>query len=129
MECDQALLEQQLEHEQRLAARYQFYVSIVLVAPKVDGISVRQILSETLRACDDVFIVEDGIGILMPHTNLQDAMKAVERYKDFCTDRIDLRFSVATYPTDDAALGLLQRAQTRLEAAKNGDLGTVVATG
>lgn len=128
MDCEQVFLERQLEHEQRLAARYQFYVSIVLVAPTDDGVSVRQILSDTLRECDDVFIVEDGIGILMPHTSLQDAMRAVERYKDFCTDRIDLRFSVATYPTDDAALGLLHRAQSRLAAAKCGDLGTVVAS-
>ena len=124
--CD---LEKQLKHEQRLAARYRFFVSVVMVAPTESGVSVRQILDETLRECDEIFVLDEGLAILMPHTTLQDANRAVERFKAFCAERIDLRFSIATYPTDDAAQSLLDRARERLEEAKSGEFGEVVISG
>jgi hypothetical protein len=122
-------LERQLEHEQRLAARYRFYVSVVMVAPTQAGVSVRQLLDESLRECDEIFVLDEGLAILMPHTTLQDANRAVDRFKAFCAERIDLRFSIATYPTDDAAPGLLNLARERLAEAKSGEFGEVVMTG
>lgn len=122
-------LERQLNHEQKLAARYRFFVSVVMVAPTQSGVSVRQILDETLRECDEMFVLDEGLAILMPHTTLNDATRAVDRFKAFCADRIDLRFSIATYPTDDAARGLLERARERLAEAKSGEFGEVVVSG
>lgn len=122
-------LERQLQHEQRLAARYRFFVSIVMIAPQETGVCVRQLLSETLRECDEVYVLDEGVAILMPHTTLHDAMSAVDRYKAFCTDRIDLRFSIATYPTDNTAADLLARARARLSEAKLGGSGEVIACG
>ncbi len=119
-------LAQQLLHEQKLAARYRYYVSVVMVAPVQSGVSIRGLIDDTLRECDELFVVNEGVAILMPHTTLEDATRAVERFKSFCADRIDLRFSIATYPTDDAALDLLSRAKTRLAEAKAGDFGKVV---
>ena len=119
-------LAQQLLHEQKLAARYRYYVSVVMVAPAQSGVSIRGLIDDTLRECDELFVVNEGVAILMPHTTLEDATRAVERFKSFCADRIDLRFSIATYPTDDAALDLLSRAKTRLAEAKAGDFGKVV---
>lgn len=122
-------LERQLEHEQRLAARYRFFVSVVMVSPKEAGVGVRELLNETLRECDEVYVLDEGIAILMPHTTLDDALTAVDRYKTFCANRIDLRFSIATYPTDDTAADLLARARARLMEAKLGEFGQVVAFG
>jgi len=119
-------LERQLLHEQKLAARYRYYVSVVMVTPGQSEVSIRGLIDDTLRDCDELFVVSDGVAILMPHTTLEDATRAVERFKSFCADRIDLRFSIATYPTDDAALDLLSRAKTRLAEAKAGDFGKVV---
>lgn len=122
-------LERQLEHEQKLAARYRFFVSVVMVAPAQSGMSVRGLLSDTLRECDEVYVLDDSVAILMPHTTLQDANRAVERFKAFCAEQVDLRFSIATYPTDDAALGLLERARERLAEARSGEFGEVVISG
>lgn len=119
-------LERQLLHEQKLAQRYRYYVSVVMVAPAQTGVSIRGLIDDTLRECDELYVVNEGVAILMPHTTLEDATRAVERFKGFCADRIDLRFSIATYPTDDAALDLLNRAKTRLAEAKAGDFGKVV---
>ena len=119
-------LERQLLHEQKLAARYRYYVSVVMVAPGQSEVSIRGLIDDTLRECDEMFVVSEGVAILMPHTTLEDATRAVERFKSFCADRIDLRFSIATYPTDDAALDLLSRAKNRLAEAKAGDFGKVV---
>lgn len=116
-------------HEQRLAERYRYYVSIVMVAPASHNVSIRGLIDDTLRECDELFVVNDGVAILMPHTTLEDATRAVDRFKSFCADRVDLRFSIATYPTDDAALNLLTRAKRRLEQAKAGDFGKVVFRG
>jgi hypothetical protein len=119
-------LEQQLLHEQKLAARYRYYVSVVMVAPAQSGISIRGLIDDTLRECDEMYVVSEGVAILMPHTTLEDATQAVERFKSYCADRIDLRFSIATYPTDDVALDLLSRAKNRLAEAKVGEFGKVV---
>jgi len=119
-------LERQLLHEQKLASRYRYFVSVVMVAPAQSGVSIKGIIDDTLRECDELYVVNDGVAILMPHTTLEDATRAVDRLKGFCADRIDLRFSIATYPTDDAALDLLHRAKTRLQEAKAGEFGKVV---
>ncbi len=126
---EEGALERQLLHEQKLAARYRYYVSIVMVAPASHNVSIRGLIDDTLRECDELFVVNEGVAILMPHTTLEDATRAVERFKSFCADRIDLRFSIATYPTDDAALNLLSRAKNRLAEAKAGDFGKVVFRG
>ena len=126
---EESALQRQLIHEQKLAARYRYYVSIVMVAPAQQNVSIRGLIDDTLRECDELFVVNDGVAILMPHTTLEDATRAVERFKGFCADRVDLRFSIATYPTDDAALNLLTRAKNRLEEAKAGDFGKVVIHG
>lgn len=123
---EENMLERQLLHEQKLASRYRYYVSVVMVATTQTGVSIRGLIHDTLRECDELFVLNDGLAILMPHTTLEDATRAVERFKSFCADRIDLRFSIATYPTDDAALGLLSRAKDRLAEAKAGDFGKVV---
>lgn len=119
-------LESKLKYEQKLAARYRFFVSIVMISTRQRDMSVRQLLKETLRECDELYVLDEGIAVLMPHTNLEDAMTAVDRYKRQCKEKVDLRFSIASYPSDVLSLNLLARAEDRLTAARRGRFGEVV---
>lgn len=119
-------LQQKLGYEQRLAARYRFFVSIVMISSLKKEVSVRQLLKNTLRNCDELYVLDEGIALLMPHTSLKDALTAVDRFKDLCSERVDLRFSIASYPGDAASLNLLARAEDRLEAARRGRFGEIV---
>ena len=122
-------LQQKLSYEQRLAARYRFFVSIVMISSYGKQVSVRQILKSTLRNCDELYVLEEGIALLMPHTSLQDALNAVSRFKDQCAEKVDLRFSIASYPGDAESLNILARAEDRLETARRGRFGDVVCQG
>ncbi len=122
-------LERKLSYEQRLAARYRFFVSIVMISPLRRDLSVRQLLKDTVRDCDELYVLEEGIALLMPHTSLQDALTAVDRYKNQCEKKVDLRFSIASYPGDAASLNLLARAEDRLTAARRGRFGEIVCQG
>ncbi len=119
-------LETKLTYEQKLAARYRFFVSIVMISSLQRDLSVRQLLKDTLRDCDELYVLDEGIALLMPHTSLEDALTAVERYKNECKEKVDLRFSIASYPGDVASLNLLARAEDRLTAARRGRFGEVV---
>ena len=122
-------LEHKLGYEQKLAARYRFFVSIVMISPLRRDLSVRQLLKDTLRGCDELYVLDEGIALLMPHTSLEDALMAVDRYKHKCEERVDLRFSIASYPGDAASGDLLARAEDRLTAARRGRFGEIVCRG
>ena len=122
-------LEHKLTYEQKLAARYRFFVSIVMISTSRRDVSVRQLLKDTLRDCDELYVLDEGIALLMPHTSLSNALTAVDRYKSECQEKIDLRFSIASYPGDAASLNLLARAEYRLSAARRGRFGEIVCQG
>lgn len=90
---------------------------------------MRQILKNTLRGCDELYVLEEGIALLMPHTSLQDALRAVARFKEQCAEKVDLRFSIASYPGDAESLNLLARAEDRLATARRGRFGEIVCQG
>lgn len=119
-------LQQKLGYEQQLAARYRFFVSIVMISSLKKEVSVRQLLKNTLRSCDEMYVLDEGIALLMPHTSLNDALRAVDRFKEQCSEKVDLRFSIASYPGDAVSLNLLARAEDRLAAARRGRFGEIV---
>ena len=122
-------LEHKLTYEQKLAERYRFFVSIVMISTSRRDVSVRQLLKDTLRDCDELYVLDEGIALLMPHTSLSNALTAVDRYKSECQEKIDLRFSIASYPGDAASLNLLARAEDRLAAARRGRFGEIICQG
>lgn len=124
-----AELEHKLTYEQKLAARYRFFVSIVMISTPRRDVSVRQLLKNTLRDCDELYVLDEGIALLMPHTSLQNALSAVDRFKSECEEQVDLRFSIASYPGDAASLNLLASAEDRLAAARRGRFGETVCQG
>ena len=113
-------LERQLTYEQRLATRYRYFVSVVMISTHHEEINVKHLLRETLRECDEVYVLDGGVALLMPQTKIEDAYQAIERFKKICSDRIDLRFSIASYPADAAPQNLLGMAEERLAARFRG---------
>lgn len=119
-------LERQLTYEQRLATRYRYFVSVVMISTHHEEINVKQLLQETLRECDELYVLDGDVALLMPQTKIEDAYRAIERFKNICSDRIDLRFSIASYPADAATSNLLSMAKERLAEAREGVFGEVV---
>lgn len=119
-------LEEMLSHQIRLAERYRFFVSVVMVTANKKALSVKDIVSENVRQCDAVFSLPSGSAILMAHTSAQEARLAINRLRMLCGNEIDFRFSIASYPGDVPAADLLSRAERRLETATTEAGGTVI---
>ena len=122
-------LKSKWSYEQKLAARYRFFVWIVMISPLRRDLSVRQLLKDTLRDCDELYVLDEGIALLIPHTNPQGAITQLERWKHQGEEGVDLRCSIANYPGDAASPKLLARAEDRLTAARCGRFGEIVCQG
>jgi hypothetical protein len=119
-----------LSRELRLAARYRYFVSIVLATSDRKGISLTQFLRDSLRECDDVFEFDDAVAVLLPHTTGDEAQVAVGRCQCRCNGEVDLRFGVVVYPGDAAtANDLLATAHGRLADARDTGFGAVIGPG
>ena len=120
-------LEWLMEYQLRLATRYRFFVSLILVAPRDKKVNVNRLLEETLRDCDLLFDLQERSAILMSHTGVEEACKAVERYQSLCNGKIDLRFGLASFPDDARAVAnMLETAEGCLAEAQRGGRGTLV---
>jgi len=119
-----------LEYELAAAERYRRFVSLVAVASNEGIGKVRKVLGGTLRSSDLMEARDDTAIVLMGETDTEGALCAIRRYKDRCGNAHDLRFAVATYPTDEAkADGLFAVADRRLDRAMTSEFGAVVANG
>ncbi|HIJ73497.1 MAG TPA: hypothetical protein HPP83_05280 [Candidatus Hydrogenedentes bacterium] len=118
-----------LEYELAAAERYRRFVSIVMVGSRQGAEKARQVLKGTLRSSDVMEQIGDAAVVLMGETDSEGALCAIERYKDRCGRRHDMRFSIVTFPTDEAEPdALFSTGNRRLEQAMAGDFGAVVAT-
>jgi hypothetical protein len=127
----QELLNQILGYEIRCASRYRRFTALVLIAVQTEFPEIQAMLSEHLRGCDAQFVSKNTVALLMSETDTAGALIAINRYKAGCKDGIDMRFALASYPTDarDAA-EMLATARRRLETArKSPESGAVVASG
>lgn len=114
----------------RLAARHRDYVSVVMVAPCEEKISVRRLLSDTVRESDMFFELGGRSAILMAYTGREEAHKAVKRYQARCNGEVDLRYSIASYPGDAGTVAdILKTGEKRLEKAKRAGLGATISNG
>lgn len=119
-------LERKVNVEQQSAARHRHFLSVVMIASADSNAAVRRILRGSLRASDEVFVLEEGTAIVMAQTDLEGARKSVLRFIDHGEEMHDLRFSIATYPSDSGGRCLILEAEERLVAAKQGQFGEVV---
>ena len=79
-----------------------------------------------MRDCDQYFSLGDSNAILMAHTTLEDAQQAITRYKKVCNGSMDLRYSIAIYPSSPTAESMMETARVRLERAIDSQYGAVV---
>jgi GGDEF domain-containing protein len=118
-----------LGYELRGAARHRYFVSVVMMAPLQEKISMARLLKDTIRASDQIFTLNGEAVIVMAHTANNEAQKAVERYRRMCNGQVDVRYSIATYPDDGGTVAdILKTAEQRLAQAKRGEFGTVVSS-
>ena len=119
-----------LEYELNAAERYRRFVSVVMVSSDSQYADhVKELLENNIRKSDVMSDYENSIMLMLGETDKKDALAAVKRYSGLFMDRLDLRFSVVTYPDDGVkADGLIGTAYMRLARAKSGSFGEVVST-
>ena len=119
-----------LEFLLHFATRHRHYVALVMVVEEGEDLDLKEILRKEVRDSDALFHMDDYSGIIMGQTDTDDAKRAVERYRVNLDGHADLRFSVVTYPEDSrGADDMWVTARRRLEVARRGDLGHVIADG
>lgn len=119
-----------LDYERRLAERYRYFLSLVMISPLKKKVDVVELLGSTMRSCDMVFSSNEEYAVLMPHTSEHEAQIAITRYNAMCNGEIDLRFSVTCYPEDISSVSdPIQIGRRRLEMAKRSRTSEVISTG
>ena len=117
-----------LDYELCGAKRYRRFTTLLMVSSAEAEADFELLLRNMMRGSDE-FIRQEGsdLAILMPETDSNGALIAINRANRYHGEQLDLRFSVASYPTDGSNSGeLLDAAQHRLDIAKRGSPGTIV---
>lgn len=106
-----------LDYELRCAHRYGRYVSVICLDAGTTY-RLRQVLSESLRASDEIIELSTTITVLMCDTDESSALSAMTRCCETYAGA-GSRFGVASYPKDgrDPAT-LLAVARRRMEVSK-----------
>lgn len=119
-----------LDYERRLAERYRYFLSLVMVSSLKQKVDIVELLAPTMRSCEMIFSSDNEYAILMPHTSEHEAQIAITRYKTMCNGEIDLRFSVTCYPDDISSItDPIQIGRRRLEIARRSGTSEVISTG
>ena len=119
-----------IDFELHVSDRYRRYLSLTMIVAGNGPVSINRTLEDVIRISDELVDLEGSTTLLMPETDVQGAMTAIRRFKTRCNGTIDLRFAVATYPMDGTSAGaLVDKAVHRLDKAKTGAKGEVVASG
>lgn len=121
-------LEWLLNYERRLAERYRYFCSLVMMAPTSDKAKVIKMLENTMRSCDEIFAINGDYLILMPHTTNQEACVAVNRYRSMYNREFDIRYSVTSFPGDVyGSSDPIRVGIQRLDIAKQGGYSEVIS--
>lgn len=119
-----------LDYELRASARYRRFVTLVVFSSADGSVDYFDSLGAIIRGSDEFFDLDSTGAILMGETDSSDALVAVERFKSRCRDGMDLRFAMASYPSDGRAPAeLLSAAYRRLDHARMSVAGAVVCSG
>ena len=117
-----------LGYELRASVRYGRALSLVFV-DKGDSDLLYLTAKNVLRNCDEMIRFDDVTAcVLMGETSQDGALAAVSRYREVSAEIGQLRFGLATFPQDGHDVSaLVTTARRRLDRAKIGDKGSVVA--
>ncbi|MBI5094590.1 MAG: hypothetical protein HZB26_19420 [Candidatus Hydrogenedentes bacterium] len=126
MENEPSLLRWAVNYELRCCERYRRFMSVVYVSHEGRE-RFPDAFSDVLRSSDVLVKAHSSSALLMGETSKQGALRAVERFKSQCGDLINMKYAVASYPTDGrTADDLLSTVRERLAAAMNRENGVVV---
>lgn len=124
------MLEYLLDYEIRVSGRYRRFATLIIVGSEDSATDIVDLLIGHIRASDEIFDLDSTAAIVMSDTDSSDALVAVRRYKSRCSNGVDLRFGIASYPSDARDSGeLLSTAHRRLGEARNRQYGAVVFSG
>ncbi len=117
-----------LQYELFASERYRRYLSVVLVRSLADHQEgLNSAFDHLIRKSDALTSYDHSIAVLMSETDQNDALCAVDRFHSLLKNQFDVRFAVATYPSDEASVeGLLATAEKRLQKAQNHHNGHVI---
>ncbi len=116
-----------LQYELYASERYRRYVSVVLVRSLADHQGLNSAFDQLMRKSDIIAFYDHAIAVLMSETDQNDALCAVDRFHAVLGNQFDVRFAVATYPSDEASVeGLLATAEKRLQKAQSNHNGHVI---
>lgn len=116
-----------LDYELKCAERYRRFITLVMVTAAGNDEDVEHVLSGSVRYCDILSEIEGSAMILMSETTMLGGQSAVDRYKSDMTSEGDLRFSIATFPSDGRGADVLMAVgMRRLKKAVSRERGSVV---
>jgi len=116
-----------MQYELYSSERYRRYVSVILVRSLDDHQGLNSAFAQLIRKSDVITFYDNAIAVLMSETDQNDALSAVDRFHSLLVNQFDVRFAVATYPSDEASVeGLLSTAEKRLQKAQNNHNGHVI---
>jgi len=119
VQTDFEVLNKLLEYELQAAERYRRFVSLVMITSENDLAGLRNFLGAHVRNSDVMASFNHSIAVLMGETDENGAMTAINRYKSFFNDQIDIRYSLVTYPSDGGRPdNLIEMAYDRLKKAR-----------
>lgn len=113
-------LARMLDYEMRSAARYRRFASLVMLWAHSQPCDVHQLLIDEIRSSDEYFASgASGGAIIMGETDSCGALSAINRFRAATGGAADLRFAIASYPSDARdAREMLAVAQRRLLGAQ-----------
>lgn len=113
-------LERMLDYEMRAAARYRRFTSLVMLWAQAPRCNIHRLLLDEIRSSDAYFDNgASGGAILMGETDSCGALSAINRFRASTAGAVDLRFAIASYPSDARdAREMLAVAQRRLYSAQ-----------
>ena len=119
-----------LDYELNCAARHRSAAALLMVSSGKGQVNLKEFLTRSIRKSDAFFSVNGGAALLMGKTKLDGALEAVDRYRQLCEGKTDLRFGLACYPNDGRTpADIVDVATRRVEMAKSLDFGALVSDG
>ena len=116
-----------LTYELNQSVRHRRYLSLAMVCLNETGPKLASLLQRGMRESDSKFFSDNVAIVVMGETTKTEAVTAVNRYRDECCERFDIRSSVSSFPDDGkGSEELMNVLQRRLKNAMALDHGAIV---
>ena len=115
------ILEEIIEHELRCAKRYRRFVSIISFEKENIPFDLEFFLEKVIfRECDEIFLINGIVFIIMSDTNKFGAETAMRRMKENLEFRYELRYNIVSFPFDGhSAEDLINKAVSHFNNINN----------